>query len=193
MGRALSADGVQPAIQRSERQSGPPWPLRRRRWARPCGVHSRAQRRMAEPLQQAFRRGDRTTGIATFIDSVFNDPQGGDKMAESSRKATLRDGHEWDVMMSSGHLIPRVVAQDDATYRGTSAVAFWGQVAPVSCLGSRRMGAPASAPPKHRASRCRPPNVVPGSGGIEGGGRSVSCPCWHSRRLRRRCPLGLGG
>jgi pimeloyl-ACP methyl ester carboxylesterase len=32
-------------------------------------------------------------------------PRGG-KMAESSRKATLRDGHERDVMMSSGTLFP---------------------------------------------------------------------------------------
>jgi non-heme chloroperoxidase len=66
------------------------------------------QRRMVEPMQQAFRRGDRSSGVAVFIDYVFNDPQGWDKMSESSRKETLRDAHEWDVMMTNGTLFPEI-------------------------------------------------------------------------------------
>lgn len=66
------------------------------------------QRRMVEPMQQAFRRGDRNSGIAVFIDYVFNDPQGWNKMSESSREQTLRDAHEWDVMMTSGTLFPDI-------------------------------------------------------------------------------------
>src|SRR5438105_15266483 len=38
------------------------------------------QRRMVRPMQRAFRRGDRDAGVAAFIDYVFNDPHGWDKM-----------------------------------------------------------------------------------------------------------------
>ena len=59
--------------------------------------------------------------MATFFDYVSNDPPGGDKMAESSRKATLRDGHEWDDMMSSGTLFselsPKTIQQIAAPAR----------------------------------------------------------------------------
>lgn len=66
------------------------------------------QRRMVEPMQEAFRRGDRDSGIAVFIDYVFNDPHAWDKMAASSRQETLRDAHEWDVMMTKGTLFPDI-------------------------------------------------------------------------------------
>ncbi len=66
------------------------------------------QQRMVEPMRQAFRTGDRNAGVAAFIDYVFNDPHGWDKMSESSRKETLRDAHEWDVMMTSGTLFPDI-------------------------------------------------------------------------------------
>jgi pimeloyl-ACP methyl ester carboxylesterase len=66
------------------------------------------QHRMVAPMQQAFRRGDRDSGIAAFIGYVFNDPHGWDKMSESSRKETLRDAHEWDVMLTTGTLFPDI-------------------------------------------------------------------------------------
>lgn len=66
------------------------------------------QRRMVKPMQQAFRRGDREDGVAIFIDYVFNDPHGWEKMPESARKDTLKDAHEWDVMMTSGTLFPEI-------------------------------------------------------------------------------------
>jgi len=64
------------------------------------------QQRMVDPMQKAFRKGDRDAGIAVFIDYVFNDPHAWDKMSDSSRQETLRDGHEWDVMMTTGTLFP---------------------------------------------------------------------------------------
>jgi non-heme chloroperoxidase len=66
------------------------------------------QRRMVVPMQQAFRRGDRDAGIAAFIDYVFNNPHAWDTMSESARKDTLRDAHEWDVMMTTGVLFPDI-------------------------------------------------------------------------------------
>ena len=59
-------------------------------------------------MQQAFRKGDRDAGIAAFIDYVFNDPHAWDKMPESARQETLRDAHEWDVMMTTGILFPDI-------------------------------------------------------------------------------------
>jgi non-heme chloroperoxidase len=66
------------------------------------------QRRMVAPMPQAFRRGDRDAGIAAFIDYVFNDPHGWDNMSEGARRETLRDAHEWDVMMTTGILFPDI-------------------------------------------------------------------------------------
>jgi len=66
------------------------------------------QRRMITPMQQAFRRRDREVGVAAFVDYVFNDPHAWEKMPETSRTETLRDGHEWDVMMTTGTLFPAI-------------------------------------------------------------------------------------
>jgi pimeloyl-ACP methyl ester carboxylesterase len=66
------------------------------------------QRRMVEPMQYAFRHGNRESGIAAFIDYVFNDPSGWTKMPESARKDTLKHAHEWDVMMTTGTLFPEI-------------------------------------------------------------------------------------
>ncbi|HLZ43299.1 MAG TPA: alpha/beta hydrolase [Candidatus Sulfotelmatobacter sp.] len=69
------------------------------------------QRRMVKPMQEAFRRGDRNAGVAIFIDYVFNDPHAWDKMPEKSREETLRDAHEWDVMMTNGTLFREIPPQ----------------------------------------------------------------------------------
>jgi non-heme chloroperoxidase len=66
------------------------------------------QARMVAPMQRAFRRGDRDAGVAIFIDYVFNDPHAWDKMPEPARQETLRDAHEWDVMMTTGVLFPAI-------------------------------------------------------------------------------------
>jgi len=66
------------------------------------------QRRMVTPMQQAFRGGDRDAGIGVFMDYVFNDPHAWDQMTKSARDETLRDAHEWDVMMTTGTLFPDI-------------------------------------------------------------------------------------
>jgi pimeloyl-ACP methyl ester carboxylesterase len=65
-------------------------------------------RRMVAPMRRAFRRGDRNAGIAAFMAYVFNDPRAWAKMPEDSRRETLRDAHEWDVMMTTGTLFPEI-------------------------------------------------------------------------------------
>jgi len=66
------------------------------------------QRRMVAPMQQAFRRGDRDAGIGVFMAYVFNDPHAWDQMTKPARDETLRDAHEWDVMMTTGTLFPDI-------------------------------------------------------------------------------------
>jgi pimeloyl-ACP methyl ester carboxylesterase len=66
------------------------------------------QARMVVPMQRAFQRGDRDAGIAIFIDYVFDDPHAWDKMPESARQETLRNAHEWDLMMTTGVLFPDI-------------------------------------------------------------------------------------
>ena len=39
---------------------------------------------------------------------VFNDPEAWSKMSQASRDETLRDAHEWDVMMTTGTLFPEI-------------------------------------------------------------------------------------
>jgi pimeloyl-ACP methyl ester carboxylesterase len=66
------------------------------------------ERKMVEPMKRAFAAGDRDSGVAAFIGYVFDDPRAWDKMTVSSRQATLRDAHEWDVMMTTGTLFPEI-------------------------------------------------------------------------------------
>jgi pimeloyl-ACP methyl ester carboxylesterase len=70
------------------------------------------QQRMVKPMQQAYQKGDRENGIRIFIGYVFNDPHAWDNMSLSSREQTVKDAHEWDVMMTTGTLFPRIPPQE---------------------------------------------------------------------------------
>ena len=66
------------------------------------------ERHMVEPMRQKFREGEREAGVAVFIDYVLGDSHAWEKMPEPSRQETLRDAHEWDVMMTQGTLFPAI-------------------------------------------------------------------------------------
>ena len=66
------------------------------------------QQRMVRPMKAQFASGNTDGGVGTFIDYVFNDPTAWSRMSETNRAATLRDAHEWEVMMTSGQLFPEV-------------------------------------------------------------------------------------
>jgi pimeloyl-ACP methyl ester carboxylesterase len=76
------------------------------------------QKRMAGPMRQAYQKGDREEGIRIFMAYVFNDAHAWDKMSQSSRDLTLRDAHEWDVVMTTGTLFPAIAPR---AIRGISA------------------------------------------------------------------------
>ncbi|MEO9170850.1 MAG: alpha/beta hydrolase, partial [Candidatus Baltobacteraceae bacterium] len=69
-------------------------------------------RRMIAPMKAAFRRGRTELGVATFVDYVYGDPNAWAKMSASSRAQTMRDAHEWDVMLTSGTLFPPITPQE---------------------------------------------------------------------------------
>ena len=69
------------------------------------------QQRMVWPMRQAYQKGDREEGIRIFMAYVLNDPHAWDNMSQSSRDHTLRDAHEWDVMMTTGTLFPAITPE----------------------------------------------------------------------------------
>lgn len=66
------------------------------------------QARMVEPMKRAFAAGKRDEGVGIFIDYVLDDPRAWKKMRPADRADTMRDAHEWDVMMTSGTLFPEI-------------------------------------------------------------------------------------
>ena len=61
---------------------------------------------MEEPMVAAFRKGDQNAGVAEFINYLSNDPKGWEKWPGEARQDTLRNAHEWDVMLTEGELFP---------------------------------------------------------------------------------------
>ncbi|MGH8378550.1 MAG: alpha/beta fold hydrolase [Gammaproteobacteria bacterium] len=71
-------------------------------------MYADIQRRMVEPMRADFARGDTDAGVGVFIDYVFDNPRAWAGFSASDRADTLRDAHEWDVMMTSGTLFPYI-------------------------------------------------------------------------------------
>ena len=68
--------------------------------------------RMVAPMREAFARGDREGGVRIFIDYVFGRPGAWDAMSAADHAETLKDAHEWDVMMTTGELFPEVTPKE---------------------------------------------------------------------------------
>ena len=66
------------------------------------------QARMVVPMHDHFVAGDRTAGIATFLTYLSNDPEAWQNMPVAAQAKTLRDAHEWEVMMTTGVLFPAI-------------------------------------------------------------------------------------
>jgi non-heme chloroperoxidase len=71
-------------------------------------LYADIQRRMVGPMRQAFLESEREAGVATFINYVLDDPHAWDKLSAASQGETLRDAHEWDIMLTTGTLFPFV-------------------------------------------------------------------------------------
>jgi non-heme chloroperoxidase len=68
-------------------------------------------RRMVVPMQADFSRRDADAGVGVFMDYVLNDPHAWTNMPPSDRAETMKNAHEWDVMMTQGTLFPELAPQ----------------------------------------------------------------------------------
>jgi pimeloyl-ACP methyl ester carboxylesterase len=64
--------------------------------------------RMVIPMRAAFSQGRTEDGVAVFIDYVFADPGAWGHFSPEDKTQTLRDAHEWEVMMTTGELFPPI-------------------------------------------------------------------------------------
>jgi pimeloyl-ACP methyl ester carboxylesterase len=64
------------------------------------------EQRMVKPMQTAFQKGDRKSGLRAFINYVLDDPNAWEKMPDDAHQDMLDHTREWDVMMTSGELFP---------------------------------------------------------------------------------------
>lgn len=65
--------------------------------------------RMVTPMIAAFKAGRSEAGVADFIHYVYNNPHKWASMSASSRKQTMENAHEWEVMMTNGTLFPTMI------------------------------------------------------------------------------------
>jgi pimeloyl-ACP methyl ester carboxylesterase len=63
---------------------------------------------MVAPMRAAFAKGEREKGVAIFIDYVFGKPDAWANFSAADKADTMKDAHEWDVMMTSGKLFPGI-------------------------------------------------------------------------------------
>lgn len=64
------------------------------------------QARMVTPMRVAFAKGEREKGVGVFIDYVFGGKDAWENFSPQDRADTMKDAHEWDVMMTKGTLFP---------------------------------------------------------------------------------------
>jgi non-heme chloroperoxidase len=65
-------------------------------------------RRMVAPMQAEFTRGDSEAGVGVFMNYVFNDPHAWANTSPEDRADSMKNAHEWEVMMTRGTLFPAI-------------------------------------------------------------------------------------
>src|SRR5579863_9841476 len=71
-------------------------------------IYTDIQEHMVDPMKRDFAAGNVDAGVGDFIDYVFAKPHAWADMSADDRTETLRDAHEWEVMMTSGTLFPEI-------------------------------------------------------------------------------------
>jgi pimeloyl-ACP methyl ester carboxylesterase len=71
-------------------------------------MYADIQARMVAPMRAAFAEGAREKGVAVFIDYVFGRPDAWANFSDADKADTMKDAHEWDVMMTGGELFPEI-------------------------------------------------------------------------------------
>jgi pimeloyl-ACP methyl ester carboxylesterase len=102
-------------------------------------LYAGIQRRMLIPMKADFARGLREAGVADFIDDVFNNPRAWQKMPADARSDTLRDAHEWDVMMTTGTLFPPISPEQIRTVHVPVLIMSGAKLYPFLALVDREL------------------------------------------------------
>jgi pimeloyl-ACP methyl ester carboxylesterase len=71
-----------------------------------AALYADIEKNMVAPMRAAFTKGKRDVGVAAFINYVHADPGAWDKFTDAQKAETLKDAHEWDVMLPTGVLFP---------------------------------------------------------------------------------------
>lgn len=80
-------------------------------------IYADIQARMVEPMKRDFGDHNTDAGVGDFIDYVFAKPHAWAGMSADDRAETLRDAHEWEVMMTTGTLFPDIDPKDIAAIK----------------------------------------------------------------------------
>ena len=98
------------------------------------------QTHLVEPMKASFLKGDTSGGVAIFINYVFNDPHRWQNFTPEQLVDTLRDAHEWDVMMTSGTLFPVITSQQVRNIKTPALILSGGQSYPFLSLIDQDLG-----------------------------------------------------
>ena len=98
------------------------------------------QTHLVEPMKASFLKGDTSGGVAIFINYVFNDPHRWQNFTPEQLVDTLRDAHEWDVMMTSGTLFPVITSQQVRNIKTPALILSGGQSYPFLSLIDQELG-----------------------------------------------------
>lgn len=79
--------------------------------AKASAFYADVETRMVAPMRAAFARHEREKGVGIFIDYVYADPHKWESFSQSDRRDTMKNAHEWDVMMTGGTLFPELAPQ----------------------------------------------------------------------------------
>jgi pimeloyl-ACP methyl ester carboxylesterase len=71
-------------------------------------MYSDISTRMVQPMRRAFAAKDSEEGVKIFVDYVRDKPGAWTSVNAATRAETLRDAHEWEVMMTVGELSPTI-------------------------------------------------------------------------------------
>ena len=71
-------------------------------------LYADVQAHVVEPMKETFKEREPDKDVAIFVNYVYRDPAKWSSISSKDRAETMKDAHEWDVMMTSGTLFPTI-------------------------------------------------------------------------------------
>ena len=99
-------------------------------------------RRMVAPMKANFIQGESDAGVGVFFNYVFNDPTAWANMPAGDRADTMKNAHEWEVMMRQGTLFPEIDPMAIHNIGVPVLIISGGKTLPFLALIDRELGRP---------------------------------------------------